>query len=200
LTFVLTLMHLSLFHFHADSSIARGAAYLWFVIYAVDPPLVLLAWILQVRKPGFDPPRPTRLPVWFRATIGIQALIVLSVGIAMFIVPGTARVMWPWPLTPLTARAVSAWLIGLGVVIATAYYENDWWRIRPATGAYAALGFFQLIALARYGDEVSWRDPSARLYAVVLASAMLVGVYGWVVSSRAVSPARHRVPTVQIGA
>jgi hypothetical protein len=198
-TFVLTLMHLSLFHFHADGSIARGAAYLWFVIYAVDPPLVLVAWILQLRKPGFDPPRATPLPVWFRAAIGIQAVIVIGVGVALFVAPGTARALWPWPLTPLTARAVSAWLLGLGVVVATAFYENDWVRIRPATAAYAVLGFFQFIALARYGADVSWGDPSAWVYVVLLISALVVGAYGWVASSRAASPGRHRVPVVEIG-
>jgi hypothetical protein len=199
LTFVLTLMHLSLFHFHADGSIARGAAYLWFVIYAVDPPLVLVAWILQLRKPGFDPPRSTPLPVWFRAAIGIQSVIVLAVGVAMFAAPGTGRVLWPWPLTPLTARAVSAWLLGLGLVIATAFYENDWVRIRPATAAYAALGFFQFIALARYRDAPSWSDPASWAYVAFLVSATLVGVYGWGASNRAASSTRDRVPLVQIG-
>lgn len=185
LTFVLTLLHLGSFHFHSEDSVAKGAAYLWFVIYLVDPILVAVAWWLQVGRPGVDPPRRFRLPGWYRAVLVVQAVLFVGVGAVLFAAPERTAGLWPWTLTSLTARAVGAWVIGLGLVVAQASWENAWERIRIATVAYVVLGTLQLVALARYGDQVEWGRPVAWVYVVLLASMLLLGVYGWVAGFRA---------------
>src|SRR5207244_13401937 len=37
----------------------------------------------------------------------------------------TGAHLWPWRLTPLTARAIASWLIGLGIVLVWAILERD---------------------------------------------------------------------------
>ena len=108
----------------------------------------------------------------------------LSIGGAFFLLPDRSLSIWPWPLTPLTARAVAAWLLGLGIVLVTALRENDWRRIRPASSAYVTLGVLQFVALARYPDAVDWGRPAAWLYAAFLVTVLLAGVAGWILSSR----------------
>jgi hypothetical protein len=184
LTFVATLLHVSLFHFGSDDSVARGSAWLWLAIYAIDPPAVLILWLLQLREAGIDPPRTGTLPPWYRALVAFQAVVTLSIGAAFFLLPDRSLSIWPWPLTPLTARAVAAWLLGLGVVLVTALRENEWRRIRPASSAYVTLGVLQFVALARYPDTVDWGRAAAWLYAAFLVTVLLAGVAGWILSSR----------------
>jgi hypothetical protein len=105
--------------------------------------------------------------------------LVLAVGAVLFAAPAHTAGLWPWPLTPLTAQAVAAWLLGLGVVLAGVLYENDWLRIRPATAAYMTLGLLQFVALARYHHALRWSRPAAWIYVAILATVLGAGVYGW---------------------
>ncbi|HEX2030560.1 MAG TPA: hypothetical protein VHL78_04050 [Actinomycetota bacterium] len=180
-----TLMHASNFHFGSERFLARSAAWAWLVIYLLDPVLLLLAVVIQVRTPGFDPPSAAPLPGWYRAGAAFQAAAAVAAGVALFAAPEWAADLWPWALTPLTARAMAAWLLGLGVVLTTAWWENDWARIRPATIAYTVLGVLQLGALARFAGDVDWTTPAASAYVAVLIVVVLYGAYGWAASPRA---------------
>jgi hypothetical protein len=173
LTLVATLLHLDKFHFHDPGLIPRGAAWLWTIIYVVEPPAVLAAIVLQFRAAGRDRPRERPLPVWYRAVLAAQSVVLIVAGLWLFTAPDSVG-WWPWTLTPLVARAMAAWLLGLGVVLATAARENDWDRIRIATTAYVVLGVLQLVASARYAGDL--RGGAARV--VYLAFLVLVVASG----------------------
>ena len=177
-TLLTTLLHLGKFHFSSSDHFAKGAAWLWLLIYAADPVLVSVALALQLRVKGADPPRAAPLPGWYRSLLVAQALVTLPVGVMLFAAPAWAARWWPWALTPLTARAMASWLLGLGVVLATAFFENDWVRIRAATAAYAVLGVLELLALARYGDQLSWARPAAWAFLAFVVSVLFAGAYG----------------------
>jgi hypothetical protein len=185
LTLVTTLLHLKLFHLHDTDSVAKGAAWLWLVIYAGDPVLVLVAWVMQLRQTGVDPPRTAPAPAWFAALLGVQTAVALGVGITMFVAPGTSSHLWPWPLTPLTARATSSWLIGLGLVLASAMRERDWKRLEPATLAYCILGVLGFVAILRYPHTIAWGRLVAWVYVVMLAAVLATGATGVVAARRA---------------
>jgi hypothetical protein len=196
LTLVTTLMHLSLFHFDDPRAFPRGAAWLWLIIYVVDPVFVLVAWILQGRERGVDPPRTHPLRSWVVGALAVHAVVLVGIGVALFGAPSIAKTIWPWPPTPLTAHAVASWLIGNGLVIAACVVERDGRRIRPATAAYVVLGVLQFVALARYGSAVRWGSAAAWLYVAFLVTAIALGVYGWVAGgdrNRVRSPVPARV-------
>src|SRR5438046_199814 len=81
-------------------------------------------------------------------------------GAALFIAPKATGPIWPWTLTPLTGRAVGAWLLGLGVAAAGSMLERDLDRLRPTMVAFALFGGLELIALARYAGDVDWGGPA----------------------------------------
>ena len=180
LTLAATLLHLSAFHLHDPRLSARVAGWAWLMVYVVAPFLLLAAWIAQLREPGVDPPRTEPLPRWYLIALGTQAVLMIGVGAALFVAPDTARTLWPWPLTPLTAQASAAWLVGDGLVVAAAMVERDRRRIRPAAAGYAALGVLQSVVLARYGSTVRWGSIAAWIYVAALAAAIVLGGYGWV--------------------
>jgi hypothetical protein len=124
--------------------------------------------------------------------IAVVALAWLGVGTALFAVPGRAASLWPWALTDLTARAIGAWLIGMGLVTGGAAVENDWTRIRPAALSAILLLGLQGIALIRYADRVEWGTVEAWAYVGSVVALAVAGMWGLrrPVSPRAGEPAR----------
>jgi len=179
LTLVATLLHFDKFHFSSSTQSAQGAAWFWLAIYAGVPVAMLIIWMLQLRAPGGDPPRGPPAPMWMRLAVLGQGAGMLAVGAGLFLAPDVVKQVWPWSLTPLTARAIGAWLIGIGFAAFHASRENDFLRIRPLGGGYVAFAILQFIAIARFSGVVNWGSAAAWVYVAFLASVLPVGLFGW---------------------
>jgi hypothetical protein len=188
LTLLATLLHLDKFHLSTDDNFARAAAWLWLFIYIVDPPLLTYAYIRQVRQKLTDVPRRHVTPTWFRACLAVQAAVTIGIGVALFVAPDHTSSLWPWALTPLTARAVASWLLGLGLVLVWAVRENDWVRLRPATISYTVLCVLQLIALQRFRSALE-SGPGTWLYVTFVITVGALGLVGVVSAGRLSSEA-----------
>ncbi len=177
LTLVLTLLHADQFHFSNPDPIPRLAAYLWLGIYAGVPVAMLVAAFVQLRIPGGDPPRDHPMPRWIKAALLVEGTGAGAAGIALFALPDATRSLWPWALTTLTARAIGAWLIGVGVIALHAFREDDLARVRPVGGGFTLFGLLEFVALARYPAQMAWGTAAAWLYLAFLASLVPVGLY-----------------------
>lgn len=178
LTLIATLIHLDLFHTDSVPGV------IWIITYVVAPFAIFGIAIWMERRPGVDPPRTAPLATWERGLLLLIALGMLPLGAALFIAPTWADAAWPWPLTPLTGRAIGAWLVGIGSVVVHIWWENDWQRIAPGTPAFALLGLLQLGAVARFRDTLNWDGVGAWLYVGCLIAATAIGIYGIVVCRR----------------
>jgi uncharacterized integral membrane protein len=179
LTLIATLLHLDRFHLGDQFNLTTQlATWAWIAVYALVPILMSILLVLQLRVPGKDTSRHQPLGRWFQAILSLHAVVMLGAGAALFLVPTATLSVWPWMLTPLTARAVGAWLLGLGLAAAQTTRENDCERVAIATNTYIVLGVFEFIALLRYPNNVAWDKPSAWLYVLFLASILAVGVFG----------------------
>ena len=183
LTLLATVLHRDRFHFSADGSIARFAAWFWLGIYIVVPLALAVLIVLHQRRPGIDPPRQDPIPRWLAGAFTVQGLIMLAVGVTLYVAPSTARTLWPWPLTPLTARMVSAWLIAFGVASVLALVERDLERLEISAIAYLLFGVLELLALARYSDSVRWGSAAAVVYLVLLLTIVPTGAAGLLTSA-----------------
>lgn len=189
ITFIVSIVHIDRFHVNAPDSVTRFLTWGWLCVYAVVPPAMLLILWRQIRTPGIDPPREQPLPNWYRALLLVHAALLVPVGLILLVAPAVGAQVWPWALTPLTARAIGAWSLGIGIAAVHAVWENDWKRVRPATASYIALGSLELVALARFPGDVAWDSPQAWVYVWFLLSALVAGAYGfWMASGNA---ARH---------
>ncbi len=174
LTLAVTLAHLNRFHMSADFAAAtRAVTWAWLGVYTVVPMVMGLLWVAQARAAGADPPRGPGLAGWLRAVVAGQAALLAVVGMALMAMPGSAD-WWPWQLTPLTARAIGAWCIGLAVVAGQALLENDSARVRPAAWAYVVLPVLEAYALVRYRESID-PGPAIWVFASFLCSAAVVG-------------------------
>lgn len=197
LTFVVTIVHLDRFHLGAEHEAGtRAVTWAWIAIYAIVPVLLAGLWVRQARVPGADAPRTDRLPHWLRALLAVQAAAFVGVGGVLLVAPADGAALWPWPLTPLTGRAVGAWALSLGIAAGHALWEDDVHRLRPAAHAYLVFGVLQGVALARYPDQLAWGDPEALVYLAVLGGAVVIGAATlWRAEvTRRVDPARPPAP------
>ena len=186
LTLVATVLHRDRFHFSAPGDVARFAAWFWLGIYIVVPLALAVLIVLHQRRPGIDPPRRDPVPLWLAGAFGVQGFIMLAVGVAMYAVPSTAKTLWPWTLTPLTARAISSWLIAFGVAAVLTFIERDISRLAAGAVAYTVFGVLELVALLRFGEAGRWDSPAGIVYLVVLISVVPVGATGsWLVAVHA---------------
>jgi hypothetical protein len=185
LTLIATAMHLDRFHFNAPTWITVAGTWFWLGVYVAVPIVMAVLWLAQSRVPGEDPLRTTPLSGWLRVALGLMSAAFVLMGIALFIAPSTVSSVWPWPLTPLTGRAMGAWLVGWGIVVGQMAWENDLHRVRPAFLSLLVLGSLQSIVLIRYSNEMEWRTSSAWAYALGVASLFVIGAYGLFAAQRA---------------
>jgi hypothetical protein len=173
ITLVLSLVHLDKFHTDSVFGIA------WLVVYAAFPVSMATILFLQMRARESDEPRRSVLPNWTRVVLGLQATVLVALGTVLYVAPQEAASLWPWPLTPLTGRAVGAWLMGTGVIAAHVAIENARERVDIAMLSYAAFGALQLVAVARYWSTPDWSTLGAVAYLGFLASMTAIGLHGW---------------------
>lgn len=195
LTFVVTLVHLEAFHLGPEHpTSARVVTWLWLAIYAGVPVAMVFGLTQQARTrdvavAGAQDVRP--LPRLLRLLVAGLALVLLLSGVALLIAPGWAAEAWAWPLTDLTARAIGAWLVGLGWAAAHAWLIDDVDSVQPLGLTGVAFVVLQGVALVRYGDVLAWSSWRAVAYLVVLGWIGLVAL-GILRAADAAVPARAR--------
>jgi hypothetical protein len=180
LMFTATLIHLDRFHLGAGSATARAAGWGWLVFYAavvVVVPAAVAVQLLTVR--GEDPPRRAPLALWVRTTLAAQGLVLAGIGIPLYAAPVDVATIWPWELTPLTARAVASWLIGVGIAALASVRENDYVRLRTLFAANVVLGVLQLVGVLRYHGTLDWHSAGSWLYVAFLSTMVVLGAHGW---------------------
>jgi hypothetical protein len=184
LTLLATILHINKFHIMtSDDPVAIFFSWVWLAVYIVAPIVQAVAIWQQARITGAEPPRQHPLPAWLKIALGAHVAIMLLVGIPLFVMPEAISPLWPWALTPLTARAVASWLVGIGVILGHALWENEWGRIRGGALAYAVYSLMQVIALIRFPDQIIF-GASFWVYIAILVSGMGLGWYGWMMAQK----------------
>jgi hypothetical protein len=171
LLLIATLIHLDRFHHDLFGRF-------WEAVYVIVVPLLAYLIWSQARRAGPVRRQIRPLPGWLRGALCLQALVMLALGAALFVAPVDASSLWPWELTPLTGRAVGAFLIGFGVAAGFAAAENDLVRLQGPALAYATLGALELLAVALHGGDLTASVPATAAYAAFFASVLAVGGYG----------------------
>jgi hypothetical protein len=198
LTLIATLLHIDKFHFGPAFSLwTQAGTWVWLLVYALVPVAMILFLVLQLRQPGIDPPTSAPMPGWIRSVFIFQAAVMIPLGIALFVLPKqTADLVWPWSLTPLTGRAIGAWLVGVGVAAGHMAWENDWLRVRAGTIAYTLFGALELVVLLRFTFALepasgypilAWSDLRTWIYLLFLVSILAAGAYGWWATRRSMA-------------
>jgi hypothetical protein len=176
---VTTLMLLSLaatFMHHDRFDFESFFGWAWLAAYVAFPTVLLVAVSEQRRAVGGPSPRQP-FPRWMTWVLAALGTVIVAAAIALFLQPEATAGLWPWALTPLTGRIVGAWLAGIGLAAAAAAWEGCWRRFYPGAAWFAAVGVFELLALALHNGDVDW-TPYGWVYLAVVAAITAVGAAG----------------------
>jgi hypothetical protein len=148
----------------------------WAGLYFLAPFLVVAAWLAngRVRQPaGTDHPHPLQLSRQAQlvtAAVGAGAVVL---GLVLFVWPETLLEVWPWSLTPLTARVMAAVCVlggaGIGVL-----QDARWVALRLLVQVLWVMLGLILLATVRAWDQLRPRAGAAWAF-VAWMLAVLVG-------------------------
>jgi hypothetical protein len=154
LALIPTVVHWDRFN-HGDAPFAAAFAfYGWVIVYIAAPPLVLWLWWRNRRT---DPRRPDPGEPLVSPTVALVARAVAAGALAaaaLFLIsPSTAIDVWPWPLTPLTARVLACFTaqVGLGALLLSLDPRWGSWRLLLQT-------FLVATVLLVLGTIRAWED------------------------------------------
>lgn len=167
-----TVIHWDRFN-HGDAPfLAAVAFYGWVVVYIAAPLLVAWIWLrnrrTDPRRPG--PGEPSVPPAARRVgqLVSAGALVAAALFLAS---PDTAIDVWPWQLTPLTARVLACFTaqVGLGALLLS--FDARWssWRLLLQT-------FLVATALLLAGAARAWSDFDEGSAATWIMLGGLVGL------------------------
>jgi hypothetical protein len=177
---VATLIHWDKFN-HGDApTLAAIAFYGWVSVYIVSPWVVFGIWLRNHRvdprtpEPGESVLSPTVL--LGARLFGVGAFIGAAVS---FISPNTAIDVWPWTLTPLTARVLASFMFQVGMGALLLSLDKRWssWRLLIQTFFVATV--FLLIGAIRAFDDFDTGNVCTWLYlgGLVAADVALLQLY-----------------------
>jgi len=105
---------------------------LWLVLYIITPVIVPYLWFKnRVTDPGTPEPDDLAVPALAKWAFMASGIVGIGMALFMFLSPQTMISVWPWALTPLTARVLGGWFGLLGVGGLYASQDSRWsaWRI-----------------------------------------------------------------------
>lgn len=171
---IATILHWDRFTHNHISFIA------WTALYFTTPFIVLVVWLRnrsqdsgQLAQVDSVIPRPVR---FLMASFGV---ITLVISLVLFVAPTVMIELWPWTLTPLTARVMGAMFslpgaVGLGVAL-----DSRWSAAKLILQAQGFSILFILVAALRSSRDFVWSEPGAWLFVggLGLMLASIVGLF-----------------------
>jgi hypothetical protein len=157
----------------------KPAVWLWASLYLTTPLIVPLVWW---RNRTTDPGTPEADDVVFprpaRIAFLVAGLAQLVIVLFLILFPSAAIDIWPWPLTPLTARSTAGWFaFGLvGVMLAR---ETRWSAARVIVEALLLGLAIALVSVVRAWDEFDTGRVTtwAFLGTLAAATALMIPLY-----------------------
>ena len=123
------------------------------------------------------PPTPPGASVrWQRAALVLAGVASMAMCVFLYLFPSRAVAVWPWQLTPLTARMLGA-IFALGVAGVGAWWERRWSAIRILLQVAGFMLVLILIAATRAHSEFDTSNALTWLFLVgfVMTTVALVG-------------------------
>lgn len=165
-------------------SVGTAPFYVWFASYLLPPPIFVGMYWWQQRKAfkrSAEPQRPL-LPVLRWVLVFVGGYLTLG-AFLVFIVPDLLIPIFPWKLTPLTARSLSGWIIAVGTLLLSMARENNGTRVRLGSPMLMLILPTLLLQMARFAGEVNWLNPilwlALALFAFIGLGGLLLAIGSW---------------------
>ena len=150
----------------------------WLALYVVTPPLLPWLWRNNQRTdPGTPDPDDVRLPATLRRLVTIGGCLQLTVAALMFAFPEKWVEDFPWTVTPLTVRSISAYVAFPAVAWVCFAFEDRWSSFR-ITMQTATLGLV-LVGLGALRVTDTFTGPSWSVWAFAISLTTSISLLVW---------------------
>jgi hypothetical protein len=131
------------------------AFWIWAVGYAVAPAVVVALWLVnrRVASGSTEPAIPT-LPSAVRWIVALSGVGALAIAVALVAAPSAVIAIWPWQLTPLTARVIGGWFAVPGLMSLAIALDGRWSAARILFQSQILALAFLVVAVARGWGEL----------------------------------------------
>jgi|SRR5215212_4580826 len=180
LMLIATLIHWDRFN-HGDApTIGALVFYGWVAVYIVSPFAVFALWWANRRTDSREPaPDEPIVPVSARRMARVAGVGALVAAAVFFLSPTTAIDLWPWELTPLTARVIGSFTAQVGVGALLLSTDRRWSAWKLIVQTYFVATALLLVGAARAWDDFDTGDVMTYLYlgGLVLGDVALGALY-----------------------
>jgi hypothetical protein len=163
---VATIIHWDKFNHH------HVAFWIWTLLYFTTPFLVFAVFLRNQAVSPSASPDELRIPATARVVTAMAGLGAVVLGAYLFVFPNRAIDIWPWMLTPLTARVTGAILmLGIsGLIIAA---DGRWATAKIMLQVARIMIVLFLVAAARAHDQLDSSRPMTWLLGIGLSGVLL---------------------------
>ncbi len=163
-----TILHWDRFHHGHIAFVA------WTAIYTLTPFILPALWLRnRTADPRTPDPGDVLVPRPLRGLMGLVGAVELALALIMFVLPSRVIDLWPWMLTPPTARTVSGWFALHGAIGLALAQEPRWSGMRIVLHTQMIGLTLILVAVARAWSDFNSTSPLTWVF-VVGTSAWLV--------------------------
>jgi hypothetical protein len=152
----------------------RLAFWLWVGLYFTTPFFVFAVFVVNQRRSNRSADGELLMPSIAARLIGVGGLGAIGMSAFMYLFPQHAIDIWPWKLTPLTARMLAA-IFALGIAGLGAFRDRRWSSARillQVAGVMLALIF---VAGIRAHSEFDNSRPLTWLFAIGFGATVIAG-------------------------
>ena len=163
---------------HADRFLwNRLITWLWLGLYCV---IVLGAIGIQLIERRRGPAtNGARLPPPERVALLAVGVATAAWAVPLFVAPTVGAALWPWTLSPLTARVIAGWVAVAATLALIASARGDSASIRlPLLGWTITVALFLIASLANRGGFISGPTGELDLRTLTFFGALIVSVVG----------------------
>lgn len=165
------------------------AFWVWTGVYLVTPAWIpYVVWRDRRTHPRTATEHGRRIPLFARVLTAAAGALQAGVALVMYVAPERLIEVWPWPLTPLTARVIASFLAFIAVIW-LAYAVTDRAQVLrlPTVGALLGLVAVGVAGLRAADEFAAVPDPATTIFVVTLGGGV-AGLAGLIVLSRGPAP------------
>ena len=174
---------------------AHVAFWLWAALYFTTPFLVAGVWLANRRREDRSPVDDVVVPETMARIIGAVGFLAVATSLFLFLFPQRAIDLWPWMLTPLTARVMGA-IFALGLAATGAFTERRWSAFRIMLQVELLMLVLILVGGIRAAGDLDSSNVLTWLLAAGFALLLVASIVLYArMEQRTRSPSAHRKPT-----
>lgn len=171
-------------------------AYIWLFLY-IEEPLWMVFLLAKAPRPLNElQRRDTGSWQGVQALLAVEAFVLIAAGGFLFFSPEFLSPLWPWTLTPLTARVMAGWPFGFAVWMVTVALMKDWEARRLGIQLNIVWLAALLVTMLLFLTEFDLSRLPTWLYGLVITAflASLLAIY-WQQEKQAETTTIRREPT-----